>query len=122
MRKRSAWNAIKNGLRMRCPSCGEGRCFSSYLKVSDQCPNCGEELHHHRADDAPPYIVIAIVGKIVVPLAVALELAVMPPVWLHALLWGSSIIGLSLLLLPPVKGAVVGIQWANRMHGFGGHD
>jgi hypothetical protein len=26
---------------------------SSYLKVSNKCAACGEELHHHRADGAP---------------------------------------------------------------------
>ena len=31
---------------------GQGRMFHRYLKVNDACPQCGGELHHHRADDA----------------------------------------------------------------------
>ncbi|MCJ7599730.1 MAG: DUF983 domain-containing protein, partial [Methyloceanibacter sp.] len=63
---RSVSAAIQRGLLLRCPACGQGRMFRRYLKVADQCPSCGEALHHHRADDAPPYFTIAIVGHIVV--------------------------------------------------------
>lgn len=117
---RSVWPAMLRGLALRCPSCGRGRMFSRYLKVGDTCAKCGEELHHHRADDAPPYFTIFIVGHIVVPLLMALELAVEPPVWVHLALWLPLTVILSLALLPVVKGAIVGLQWALRMHGFGG--
>ncbi len=59
--------AVWRGFRGRCPACGEGRVFRAFLKVNDACPRCGEELHHHRADDFPAYLVIAIVGHILVP-------------------------------------------------------
>ena len=61
--------------------------FRRYLKVADECPSCGEELHHHRADDAPPYFTIIIVGHVVVSLLLAVEMAYRPPLWLHAALW-----------------------------------
>ena len=56
---------------MKCPACGKGAMFNAYLKVNDRCPACGEELHHHRADDAPPYFTMLIVGHIVVALVLA---------------------------------------------------
>lgn len=116
--QRSVLQAMLRGARGRCPNCGEGRLFAAYLKVAESCPHCGEALHHHRADDAPPYFTIFIVGHIVVPLLLAVEVAYRPDIWLHALIWGPLTIALSLLLLPPIKGAVVGLQWANYMHGF----
>ena len=116
--KRDGWQALRRGLRRRCPHCGEGHIFRAFLKVADHCPACGEALHHHRADDAPAYFVILIVGHIVVPLVMSVEMAFAPPYWLHAALWGPLIIGLSLSLLQPIKGALVGLQWALRMHGF----
>ena len=61
--------------------------FRRYLKVADQCPSCGEALHHHRADDAPPYFTIVIVGHVVVGLLLAVEIAYRPPLWLHAAIW-----------------------------------
>lgn len=115
---RNLWPSLYSGLCGRCPSCGEGRLFRKFLKVSDECPACGEPLHHHRADDMPPYIVITIVGHIVVPLAFAVETAFRPDYAIHLLLWLPLIVLLSLLLLPPVKGTIVALQWALRMHGF----
>lgn len=111
---RSLWR----GACLACPNCGEGRMFRAYLKVADQCPACGEELHHQRADDAPPYVVITIVAHIVVGALLWTEIAYQPPVWLHFSIWLPLTVVLSLALLPPVKGALVALQWALRMHGF----
>jgi uncharacterized protein (DUF983 family) len=97
--------------------------FRAYLKVNAACPVCGENLSHQRADDAPPYITMLIVGHIVVAGVLAAE-DVWPnsPLWLDALIWLWITFVMSLLLLPRVKGALVGYQWALRMHGFGGHE
>ncbi|MFN0263840.1 DUF983 domain-containing protein [Tepidamorphus sp. 3E244] len=119
---RSWWRAMRAGLACKCPACGRGSIFTSYLKVADTCPACGEELHHHRADDAPAYMVIFIVGHIVVPLMLWIEVAYQPAMWIHAVVWAPIIIAMSLALLPPVKGALVGLQWGLRMHGFGGEN
>ena len=111
--------SLLRGFTMRCPACGQGRLFRAFLKISDHCPHCGEELFHHQADDAPPYFTILIVGHIVVPLMLAVELEYLPPVWIHMVVWPTLTLALSLFLLPRIKGAVVGWQWAQRMHGFG---
>ena len=73
---------------------------------------------HHRADDAPPYFTILIAGHVVIPLLMAAELAYAPPIWLHLLIWVPFTVVLCLALLPRVKGAIVGLQWAQGMHGF----
>src|ERR1051325_9944017 len=101
-----------NGLRGKCPACGKGHMFRAFLKVADRCDAWGEELHHHRADDFPAYLVIVIVGHLLVPMILNVEMAFQHPYWRHALLW------LPLLLIQPVKGAVVALQWHNGMHGF----
>jgi uncharacterized protein (DUF983 family) len=115
---RAVFGSILRGLSLRCPACGKGRLYRRYLKVADQCPSCGEALHHHRADDAPPYFTIAIVGHVVVGLLLAVEIAYRPPLWLHAAIWLPLTVILALILLPPIKGALVGLQWALLMHGF----
>lgn len=112
--------AIFRGLAQTCPACGTGKIYRAYLKVSDACPACGEALHHQRADDAPPYFTMVIVGHVVIAGVLALEKWSAPPSWLHMVLWLPLTVGLSLYLLPRVKGALVGLQWALRMHGFGG--
>ena len=112
--------SMMRGLLCRCPNCGRGRLFRAYLKVADRCEACGEELHHHQADDAPPYFTMVIVGHIVIASVLAVEVAFHPAVWVHLALWLPLTVLLSLILLPMVKGAIVGLQWANRMHGFEG--
>ncbi len=110
--------AILNGLRCRCPKCGEGKLFRAYLKINDTCPNCGEQLHWHKADDLPPYISIVIVGHIIVGLMLHLEMEyAIAPIWYVVTMVPAALI-LPLALLPSIKGAVVALQWANRMHGF----
>jgi uncharacterized protein (DUF983 family) len=115
---RPIFGSLLRGAGLKCPACGTGNMFRRYLKVADACPHCGEELHHHRADDAPPYFTIVIVGHIVVSLVLLVEIAYRPPLWLHAALWLPLTVILALLILPSVKGALVALQWALRMHGF----
>jgi uncharacterized protein (DUF983 family) len=115
---RDVGQSIFRGIRMHCPACGEGSIFRAYLKVNDACPACGEELHHHRADDAPPYFTIVIVGHIVVPLVLVVERLLAPAIWLQASVWTLLTIMLSLVVLPMAKGGLIGLQWANYMHGF----
>ena len=116
--ERSVLGAMLRGGTLKCPACGVGSMFHRFLKVSDHCPHCAEALHHHRADDAPPYFTIIIVGHIVVSLVLSVEMAYRPPLWVHAALWLPLTVILSLLALPFIKGALVALQWALLMHGF----
>ena len=118
--RREVGSAMRRGARQQCPACGNGRLYDGYLEVAEHCTSCGEALHHHRADDAPPYFTIFIVGHIVIAGVLALERAYAPDSWLHAAIWVPLTLALSLWFLPRVKGALVGLQWALRMHGFGG--
>lgn len=115
---RSSADAMMRGMRCKCPSCGTGALFDGYLTVKQNCDTCREELHHHRADDAPPYFTIFIVGHVVVLLAMWVEMAYVPPMWLHVALWLPLTLIMSLGILRPIKGALVGLQWALRMDGF----
>jgi uncharacterized protein (DUF983 family) len=117
---RSVVTAIKRGFLGRCPRCGEGRLFRSFVKTVDRCEHCGEEIHHHRADDLPAYLVVVIVGHIIVGAFMGVEANSTLSTWQHLAIWVPLTIILALALLRPVKGAVVGLQWALYMHGFGG--
>ncbi len=117
--KRGTWSAIKRGFIGRCPRCGQGKLFRAYLKTANNCSVCGLDFTPHRADDLPAYLVIVVVGHIVVPAALWIETDYSPPVWLQLAIYLPFTLIASLVLLQPVKGAVVGLQWALRMHGFG---
>lgn len=113
----SAALAILRGLARRCPNCGVGRGFKGYLKVADHCDHCGEELGHIRADDFPPYLTIAIVGHVTVPLFLVTEQLYHPATWLQLAVGVPIVLGLTLTLLPRVKGGILGLMWHLGLRG-----
>ncbi|MFV0386379.1 DUF983 domain-containing protein [Paracoccus sp. (in: a-proteobacteria)] len=117
--ERPTGEAMWRGTRGRCPACGKGKLFSSYLKVADHCPDCGEALHHQRADDGPAYLTILLVSHLGAPILLACYMMWRPSAMTMIFSFGLGAVILSLLLLPRIKGAMVGLQWARRMHGFG---
>lgn len=119
---RPVLQAMWRGFNGRCPHCGKGKLFYRFLKVADHCSECGEEFHHHRADDLPAYLVIVIVGHITVGGLLSLERVTNWSLWTHIAIWIPITIAMAVALINPIKGAVVGLQWALRMHGFGGED
>jgi uncharacterized protein (DUF983 family) len=106
---------LKRGLLHRCPNCGDGRLYMRYLKVDPECEACGHELAGYPADDGPAYFTILLVGHLFVA-----PLLFLPWIWqasplLVAPLTLIPLAILTLLLLPRVKGGVIGALWAFRL-------
>lgn len=119
---RNLWTAMQRGFLGRCPQCGEGKLFRSFAKTVDDCAVCGVHIDHHRADDLPAYLVIFVVGHIVVGAFMSVEAMVDMTAWQHMAIWVPITVVMSIALLQPLKGAIVGLQWAYYMHGFGDGD
>ena len=116
--KRGAWRSIRRGLAGRCPNCGEGRLFRGYLTAVAACAVCGENLSHERSDDFAPYLTMVAVGHVVVPALLVIELgAVLPTLSVLAVALPATAL-VAGALLRPIKGAIICLQWALRMHGF----
>lgn len=120
--ERPVGRAIKRGLLCRCPNCGEGRLFRAFLKPVDHCAVCGEDMSHQRADDLPAYLVIVVVGHVLMTGYMLTDTVLRVSPWVHLAIWVPLAVLAALLTIQPIKGGVIGLQWANRMHGFGGHD
>jgi uncharacterized protein (DUF983 family) len=116
--ERALWPALWNGMKCRCPRCGKGKLFRAYLKVNESCPDCSEEMSHHRADDGPPYIAIMIVGHLLVGIMLHMEMTMQVNPLFYILTMLPLAVILPLLMLPSIKGGLVGLQWAQYMHGF----
>ena len=112
--------ALMRGWRRRCPGCGTGPLLKGYLAVRAECPACGEVLHHHRADDGPAYLTILIVGHLMAPVILISFIRWRPDPLVLASALTIGGVALALYLLPRLKGLIVAVQWAKRMHGFGG--
>jgi uncharacterized protein (DUF983 family) len=102
--------AIGRGLLCRCPACGKTNLFNGYLRVVAECQNCGAPLGLARADDAPPYFTILIVGHIVIPSMLILQRMQDPPAWVLSVIFLPLTLFLSLGLLRPIKGGTVGLM------------
>lgn len=120
--KRDVAKAMKRGMFCRCPNCGEGKLFRAFLKPVDNCAVCNEDYTHQRADDLPAYLTIVIVGHIVIGGFMMTDLVWTLSDWTHIALWMPLTLALTFGMIQPIKGAVIGLQWAARMHGFGGHE
>jgi uncharacterized protein (DUF983 family) len=115
--ERSVWLGLRRGLAGKCPSCGQSKMFASYLKVLPKCGNCGHALDQYKADDGPAYFTILIVGHaMVAPLLFLEAVRTWPLAWVTTIMV-TSVLGATLTLLPLVKGAFVGVQWAVRDRG-----
>jgi len=102
--------AIARGFLGRCPACGQTHLFNRFLRVVPECRNCGAPLGLVRADDAPPYFTILIVGHIVVPAMLIMQREDNPPQWLLWAIFVPLTLVLAVGLLQPIKGATVGLM------------
>jgi len=105
------------GAQRKCPACGQSHAFAGYLKLADRCNACGTKLGQIRADDFPPYVTILIVGHIVVPLVLLAEQLFRLDLTIQLAIWPAATVLLTLLLLPAVKGAIVGLMWSLKLRG-----
>lgn len=103
---------LRHGVSRRCPRCGVGRLYRRYLGLSAACERCALEVDRFRSDDVPAYFTILLVGHLIVPLVLLVERGWAPSVWLHAAIWIPATLALTLAILPFIKGAVIGVQWA----------
>jgi uncharacterized protein (DUF983 family) len=110
-------HAIMRGILGRCPKCGRGKLFRHYLKVVEQCSACGERYGHYRADDAPPWLTILLVGHITIPIILVIEERFEPPPWYEFVVYLPIVISLTLLLLPRCKGIILAALWKTRGEG-----
>ena len=102
--------AIGRGLRGRCPVCGMGKIFDGFLTVAAVCNMCGAPVGLARADDAPPYFTILIVGHIVIPLLYVVGRWQEPPTWIMTAIFVPLTVALTLSLIRPIKGGTVGLM------------
>ncbi|MFZ1812996.1 MAG: DUF983 domain-containing protein [Rhizobiaceae bacterium] len=119
---RPVLRSMLRGASCHCPNCGSGSLFKGFLTTPAKCETCGEQLDHHRADDLPAYLNIFVTGHLVVGVMLMLMVLVDIPMWPMTFATAGAALVFSFATMRPIKGAVIGCQWALRMHGFGGHE
>lgn len=107
-------SALRTGLACRCPRCGQGRLFSGFLTVAERCERCGLDLKKADSGDGPAVFIIFVLGFLIVPIAVLVNLRFEPPMWVNMTVWPIVILGISLGLLRPAKAYMIALQYRHR--------
>ncbi|MGD9657342.1 MAG: DUF983 domain-containing protein [Methylocystis sp.] len=95
----------------RCPKCGVGKLFKSYLKPNKVCEHCYENIGGLNADDGPAWLTIGVVAIIVVPFLFVLESSGKLSYPMEMLIVLPTTILLALALLPRSKGFFIAALW-----------
>ena len=110
---------LQAALRCRCPRCGKGKLFRGLLTLQPACPVCGLDFGQSDTGDAGAVGVIMVLGAIIVALAFWVEFRFEPPLWVHAILWPAITVPLAVLIMRPVKAALVAAQFRHRASEMG---
>ena len=105
---------ISAGLRCRCPQCGEGAVFQTYLGFASECAVCGANFDKADSGDGPAFFVMFLVGIVITPPVLLVQIMFDPPAWVHLLIWAPIIVLLSVWLLRPFKSLLFALQWKNH--------
>ena len=107
---------LKHGLACACPKCGKGDLYPSFfdLRLKDKCDSCNLDLAKNDSADGPAVFLIFVLGTILVPTALIFDHYINPPLWIHAILWGSVAISMTIGVLKPLKSLVIYLQYKHR--------
>ena len=98
----------------RCPRCGEGKLFKSYLKQVDQCDVCHEPWGLIQADDGPPWLTVFVVLHLIAPIMLIAARYDEVPYEYLILGVGALALVLCYLILPRAKGTFIAIIWNSK--------
>jgi uncharacterized protein (DUF983 family) len=114
MSSRPTWTeALMRGFKRTCPRCGKGKMFAGYLTPRESCENCGLAFEPLRADDAPAYFTVFLVGHVVIAGVLFTEQLWHPAMWAQSL-WVLVAVVMMGVLLPLIKGAVMGAIYSSQ--------
>ena len=105
---------LKSGATGRCPRCGKGRMFTSWLKVAKTCDVCGLDYRFAAPDDGPAFFSLSLIALPLSFIVVWIQVAFSPPPWVHLITSLPIMVAGCLLPLRPIKGWLVASQFVNR--------
>ncbi len=101
-------------LKGLCPRCGSRTLFAGLATFAARCRACGLDFTGFNVGDGPAAFLIFIVGGLIVGLAIALEISVSPPWWVHMLLWLPLTTALTIALLRLAKALLLALEYRHR--------
>lgn len=83
----TARGAFEAALRGLCPRCENPTLFAGPVRFAPHCRACGLDFSAFNVGDGPAAFLTFGVGALITGLAIWVELAFEPPLWVHLLLW-----------------------------------
>ncbi len=105
---------IATGLSCKCPRCGRGKLFKGFLTMRERCDVCGLDFTFADPADGPAFFVLIFGCIPSLIFAFWFEMAIAPPIWVHAILTLPVIIVSCLLPLRPLKAWLVASQFRHH--------
>lgn len=105
---------VRVGLAGKCPRCGQGDLYKSYLALKGECSACGLDYSKADSGDGPAVFVIFIVGFLSVALAFIARFGWGLSIGASFLVSSSFAILSVLALLRPLKAMLIALQYRNK--------
>jgi uncharacterized protein (DUF983 family) len=107
---------VRVGWQCKCPRCKSGDLYKPGLTMDlrEKCANCGLDFSRSDSADGPAVFLIFILGFLLVPIALITDALLHWPVWLHALVWGTVALIITMGALRPLKAYIIALQYRHR--------
>lgn len=97
-----------------CPRCSEKTLFAGIANFAPECRKRGLDYRQFNVGDGPAAFLILIIGALVTIAAIALQLSVEPPFWVHIILWIPIASAAVLGSLRFAKAGLIQLEYRNR--------
>lgn len=106
------WQSLRRGLAGKCPACGNAPLFGRFLKPVACCASCSRDWTVQRSDDFPAYLVVLVLGHLLIPVVVEVNIWFDMSMLAQMLLWPAIAVAAALAMIQPAKGFVIALIWA----------
>lgn len=102
------------GIGGKCPRCGRGALFKTFLGLNDRCASCDLDFAMADSGDGPAVFVMFIVGPIAVAVAFIARFVWFASIPVAFAIAGGLSAALTLALLRPFKATLVALQYKHK--------
>jgi uncharacterized protein (DUF983 family) len=97
-----------------CPQCGSRTLFAGFATFAPKCRACGLDFSSFNVGDGPAAFLTLLVGALITGLAIAVDLTMEPPIWVHVLLWVPLTLAAVVFSLRFAKGMLLALEYRNQ--------
>lgn len=97
-----------------CPRCGARTLFAGWAAFAPKCRACQLDFQAFNVGDGPAGFLTLLVGALMTVLAISVDLAWEPPIWVHVILWFPLTMLAVLFSLRFAKALMLALEYRNQ--------